>query len=128
LPNFAIAICYEISDGLKIQEAIRSGAEMILAIANLDPYPKKIHDQFISLASMRSIENNRETIMASNSGPSGLIRSDGRVDELIERNIPDNITVYPNKINQNTFYSKYGLLTLTIVLILLITLNFLISI
>ncbi len=128
LPNFAIAICYEISDGLKIREAIRSGAEIILAIANLDPYPKKIHDQFISLASMRSIENNRETIMASNSGPSGLIRSDGRVDELIERNIPDNITVYPNKINQNTFYSKYGLLTLTIVLILLITLNFLISI
>ena len=127
LPNFAIAICYEISDGLKIRAAIRSGAEMILAIANLDPYPKKIHDQFISMASMRSIENNRETIIASNTGPSGLIRSDGRVDKLIEKNISDNITVYPNKINQNTFYNEFGLKTLIFVFILLLLANFFIS-
>ena len=128
LPNFAIAICYEITDGLKIRTAIRRGGEMILAVANLDPYPKKIHDQFISIASMRSIENNRETIIASNTGPSGLIRSNGRIDKLIEKNISDNITVYPNKINQNTFYNKFGLEVLIIVFILLITINFLISI
>ncbi len=124
LPNFAISICYEISDGLKIRTAIRSGAEMILAIANLDPYPKKIHDQFLSIASMRSIENNRETIIVSNTGPSGLIRSDGRIDKLIENNISENITVYPNKINQNTFYNKFGLQVLIIVFILLIMVNF----
>ena len=128
LPNFAIAICYEITDGLKIRAAVRSGAEMILAIANLDPYPKKIHDQFISIASMRSIENNRETIIASNTGPSGLIRSDGRIDKLIDKNISDNITVYPNKINQNTFYNKSGLKVLILVFILLIAVNFFISI
>jgi len=128
LPNFAVAICYEISDGLKIRAAIRSGAEMILAIANLDPYPKKIHDQFISMASMRSIENNRETIIASNTGPSGHIRSDGRIDKLIDKNISDNITVYPNKINQNTFYNKFGLKVLIIFFILLIVVNFFISI
>jgi len=128
LPNFAIAICYEICDGLKIRAAIRSGAEMILAIANLDPYPQKIQDQFISIAAMRSIENNRETIIASNTGPSGLIRSDGRIDKLIEKNISENITVYPNKINKNTFYTKFGLEVLIIVFILLITANFLMSI
>ena len=128
LPNFAIAICYEITDGLKIRAAVRSGAEMILAIANLDPYPKKIHDQFISMASMRSIENNRETIIASNTGPSGLIRSDGRIDKLIDKNISDNITVYPNKINQNTFYNRFGLKVLIIFFILLIVVNFFISI
>ena len=128
LPNFAIAICYEITDGLKIRAAVRSGAEMILAIANLDPYPKKIHDQFISMASMRSIENNRETIIASNTGPSGLIRSDGRVDKLIKKNISNSITVYPNKINQNTFYNKFGLKFLFIFFILLIVVNFIISI
>ena len=80
------------------------------------------------MASMRSIENNRETIIASNTGPSGLIRSDGRVDKLIEKNISDSITVYPNKINQNTFYSKYGLKVLILVFILLIAVNFFISI
>ena len=125
LPNFAIAICYEISDGLKIRAAIRSGAEIILAVANLDPYPKKIHDQFISLASMRSIENNRETIIASNTGPSGLIRSDGRIDKLIKKNISDDITVYPNKINQNTFYNKFGLKVFIVIFILLLLSNFL---
>ena len=128
LPNFAIAICYEISDGIKIRAAIRSGAEMILTIANLDPYPKKIHDQFISIASMRSIENNRETIIASNTGPSGLIRSDGKIDKLIEKNISDTITVYPNKITKNTFYNNFGLKILTIIFILLIVVNFFISI
>ena len=128
LPNFAVAICYEISDGLKIRDAIRSGAEIILAIANLDPYPKKLQDQFTSMASIRSIENNRETVIASNTGPSGLIKSDGRIDKLIKKNISENIIVYPNKINQNTFYNKYGLKLLIMVFILLISVNFLISI
>tara|TARA_Y100000589_G_C27064919_1_gene592904 strand:- start:259 stop:1092 length:834 start_codon:yes stop_codon:yes gene_type:complete len=125
LPNFAIAICYEISDGLKIRAAIRSGAEMILTIANLDPYPKKIHDQFISIASMRSIENNRETVIASNTGPSGLIRSNGRLDKHIEKNMPESIIVHPNLINQNTFYSKFGLKTLAFTFTLILTFNFL---
>ena len=80
------------------------------------------------MASMRSIENNRETIIASNTGPSGLIRSDGRVDKLIEKNISDSITVYPNKINQNTFYNKSGLKVLILLFILLIAVNFFISI
>ena len=124
MPNFAIAICYEISDGLKIREAISSGAELILTIANLDPYPKKIHDQFISIAAIRSIENNRETIIASNTGPSGLIRSDGRIDKLIEKNISDSIVVYPKIINQNTFFNRFGLQALTVVFMLIITLNF----
>ena len=128
LPNFAVAICYEISDGLKIREAVKRGAEMILVIANLDPYPKKIHDQFISIASIRSLENNRETVISSNTGPSGLIRSDGRIDKLIEKDTSENFTVYPNKINQNTFYNKYGLQILTIIFILLISVNFFISI
>ena len=98
---------------------------MILAIANLDPYPKKIQDQFISIASMRSIENNRETIIASNTGPSGLIRSNGRIDKLNEKNISESFIVYPNKINKNSFYNKVGLKVLTLVFILLIMVNFL---
>ncbi len=124
LPNFAVAICYEISDGLKLRTAIKSGAEMILAIANLDPYPKRIHDQFISMASIRSIENNRETIIASNTGPTGLIKSDGSIDKLIERNISENIIVYPSIINKNTFYNSYGIQALIIIFILLIAFNF----
>ncbi len=41
----AVAICYEISDGLTLRNAINSGAELIISIANLDPYPKKLQNQ-----------------------------------------------------------------------------------
>ncbi len=125
LPNFAVAICYEISDSLKIKDAVHNGGELILAIANLDPYPQKIHDQFISMASMRSIENNRDSIIASNTGPSGLIRSDGRIDSLIASNVEENIIVYPNLKSQNSFYTKFGIQIFSIIFILLIILNFL---
>jgi len=53
----AVAICYEISDGLKIRKAINSGAKLIITSANLDPYPGKLYSQFLSLARLRSIEN-----------------------------------------------------------------------
>ena len=51
-----MAICYEISDGLKIRKAINSGAKLIITAANLDPYPTKLYNQFLSLARLRSIE------------------------------------------------------------------------
>ena len=38
-PPLAVAICYEISDGLEIRKAINSGAKLIITAANLDPYP-----------------------------------------------------------------------------------------
>ena len=74
---------------------------------------------------MRSIENNRETVIASNTGPSGLIRSNGRLDKHIEKNMPESIIVHPNLINQNTFYSKFGLKTLAFTFTLILTFNFL---
>ena len=35
----AVAICYELSDGLGLNQAVRDGAGWLLTIANLDPYP-----------------------------------------------------------------------------------------
>ena len=121
--KLAIAICYEISDGLKIREAVKNGSEIILSIANLDPYPNKIHDQFISLATIRSIENNRDTIIVSNTGPSGLIRNNGRLDKFLKPNIEESIVVYPNTNNQNTFYNKYGILPLIFSFLFILTIK-----
>ena len=53
-PPLAVAICYEISDGLEIRMAIISGAKLIITAANLDPYPAKLYNQFLSLARLRS--------------------------------------------------------------------------
>jgi len=113
-PPFAAIICYEITDGLKIRNAVQDGSRFILAIANLDPYPSKIFDQYLSLARMRSIENNIDTIIASNTGPSGLIRNDGRIDKLIESNKEENEVVYTKLLSKETFYTHYGILPLLI--------------
>ena len=107
-PPIAIAICYEISDGFKIRKAINSGAELIISAANLDPYPPKLHNQFLSLARVRSIENKKDNVIASNTGPSGLISDDGKVIKLFLPNTEQNDIVKPNFSNEKTFYTKYG--------------------
>ena len=68
-PPLAVAICYEISNGLEIRKAINSGAKLIITAANLDPYPAKLYNQFLSLARLRSIENKKNNLLVSNTGP-----------------------------------------------------------
>jgi len=124
-PHFAAIICYEITDGLKIKNAVQDGSKFILAIANLDPYPSKIFNQYLSLVRMRSIENNIDTVISSNTGPSGLIRNDGRIDKLIESNKEDSTVVFTNLLKTKTFYTHYGIWPLMITFILLsIYINF----
>ena len=124
-PPFAAIICYEITDGLKIRNAVQDGSKFILAIANLDPYPSRIFNQYLSLVRMRSIENNIDSVISSNTGPSGLIRNDGRVDKLMESNKEDNEVVYTKLLNKKTFYTNYGIWPLMITFFcLLIYINF----
>ncbi len=82
-PPVAVAICYELSDGRAIAKAVREGAEWILTIANLDPYPLLLQKQFTALAELRSIETQRELISAANTGPSALVSSSGQVTKVI---------------------------------------------
>ena len=119
----AIAICYEISDGFKIRNAIKSGAELIISAANLDPYPTKLHNQFLSLARVRSIENKRDNIIVSNTGPSGLISDDGRVIKLFDPNTEQNDVIYPNFSTEKTFYTIYGERPLLLLFLFLVGLN-----
>lgn len=109
MPKFSIAICYEIADGLKIRNSIKNGSQIILTVANLDPYPKILFDQFLSLARMRSIENNRDTVIASNTGPSGLIKNDGRIEKLLKPSFEETKVLDANLFNKTTFYNKFGL-------------------
>ena len=82
-PPVAVAICYEISDGNAVAKAVKDGAEWILAVANLDPYPISLQRQFTSLAQLRSIETSRNLISAANTGPSSLISASGEVHPII---------------------------------------------
>ena len=85
-PSFAGAICYELSNGKAIAKAVNQGAKWILVIANLDPYPISLQRQFLSIAQLRSIETSKNLISVSNTGPTSLIKSNGKIDTLLKPN------------------------------------------
>ncbi len=92
--------------------------------ANLDPYPIKLRNQFLSLARLRSIENMKDTLLVSNTGPSGLISDDGRIIKLLDLNSEQNEIVFPNFSSEKTFYTKYGDKPLLLVFVFFMGLNF----
>jgi len=123
-PPLAVAICYEISDGLKIRKAVNSGAKLIISAANLDPYPTKLYNQFLSLARLRSIENKRNNLLVSNTGPSGLIQDDGKIIQLLDLNVEQNEIVFPSFSSEKTFYTKFGDKPILLLFIFFMGLNF----
>jgi len=123
-PPLAVAICYEISNGFKIRKAINSGAKLIITAANLDPYPTKLHNQFLSLARLRSIENKKDNLLVSNTGPSGLVGGDGKIIQLLDSNTEQNGLVFPNFSSEKTFYTKFGDKPLILTFIFFMILNF----
>ncbi len=111
-PPLAGAICYELSDGHSLAEAINQGAEWILAIANLDPYPLSLQKQFISLAQLRSIETGRDLVIAANTGPTALIANNGVIANVFPP-FRDGISIVEVQFSQErTGYLDYGELPL----------------
>ncbi len=82
-PSAAVAICYELSDGNLLAKAVKDGAQWMLSIANLDPYPISLQKQFIALAQLRSIETDRDLLSVANTGPSALILPNGKTQILV---------------------------------------------
>ena len=90
----------------------------------MDPYPTKLHNQFLSLARIRSIENKKDIIIVSNTGPSGLISEVGRVIKIFDPNTEQNDVVNPNFSTEKTFYTLYGERPLFLLFLFLVGLNF----
>ena len=82
-PPAAAAICYEIADGTALAKASARGATWLLTIANLDPYPPQLQEQFLALAQLRAIETGRDLLSVANTGPSALISATGHVQRLL---------------------------------------------
>ena len=117
-PSFAGTICYEISNGKAIKDAVSQGAKWILSIANLDPYPEILQKQFLSIAQLRSIETSRDLITVANTGPTSLIKSSGIIQELLPP-FEDLIKVVDLEINhKRTVYSYLGQIPLVVVLLI----------
>lgn len=79
-----VAICYELSDGAALADAVRGGAGWLLASANLDPYPAQLQEQFVALSRLRAIETGRWLVSSANTGPSLVVDAQGRVRTRLE--------------------------------------------
>ena len=103
-----VAICYEISQAHALADATYKGAQLLLAVANLDPYPRLLHRQFLALARQRAIETGRWLVVASNTGPTALINSRGQVTEQLDSAVVAS-TVWNIPLRTAlTFYSRTG--------------------
>ena len=76
------------------------------------------------MARVRSIENKKDNIIVSNTGPSGLISEDGRVIKIFDPNAEQVDVVNPNFSNVKTFYTTYGERPLILLFLFLVGLNF----
>ena len=76
------------------------------------------------MARVRSIENKKDNIIVSNTGPSGLIGDDGRVIKLFDYNTEQNEVVNPNFSTEKTYYTIHGERPLFLLFLFLVGLNF----
>ena len=75
------------------------------------------------MARVRSIENKKDNLIVSNTGPSGLISDEGSVIKYLKSNTEQNVVVYPNFSTEKTLYTKYGEGPMLILFVILIGLN-----
>ena len=78
LGPLAVAICYELSDAQALAEAVRGGGDWILTVANLDPYPVQLQQQFLRQAQLRALESRRWLLSVANTGPTLVLNPRGQ--------------------------------------------------
>ena len=116
LPNpigpIAGAICYELADGSSLATAVKEGAEWILTVANLDPYPLQLQQQFLALAQLRAIETGRWLLSVGNTGPTAVLDATGKKWKGLEFKKPDIAAMKLKRRTKLTFYDQFNQLPL----------------
>ena len=112
LPNpigpIAGIICYELADGASIAAATREGAEWLLAVANLDPYPLQLQQQFLALAQLRAIETSKWLLSVANTGPTAVVDPSGLVINRLKADKSKIATINLIRNKNISIYSIYG--------------------
>ncbi len=106
--NLAVAICYEIADGVGLIGASKDGAGWILASANLDPYPPFLQQQFQALSQLRAIEARRWLVSAANTGPSLAVAPSGELSQQLTPGKPGTLLVRIQLRDGQTPYARVG--------------------
>ncbi len=90
--NIASALCFELIFPELIRSYVSQGAEVILNLNDLSWFKGQslikdwVKREFLAVAVFRAVENNRDLLLAGNSGYSALITSYGEIEHMSEAN------------------------------------------
>ncbi len=104
----AVGICYESAFPQLFRSQVATGARFLITASNLDPYSTVLMEQHQAHDVMRSIETDRWTVRATNTGYSGIVDPHGRI---VWRSQPHQYqlhagVIYPRQ--TQTLYVRYG--------------------
>ena len=110
LNNISIAtpICFDIAFANTVRKMNKSSF-LIINVSNDTWFGNSIGPyQHLSIARIRSIENNRWSIRATNDGISAIISNNGTIVDKLEKGAIGVLEGKVQLINKNTFYNSYG--------------------
>lgn len=102
-------ICYESIYGSFVTDYVREGAEFLSIITN-DAWwgATQGHQQLLSYARLRAIENRRAIARSANTGISGFINTRGEIEQTLAYDKSGALVGRVERTNELTFYTKYG--------------------
>jgi apolipoprotein N-acyltransferase len=94
--TLGVVICFEIAYDAEVRDTVTNGGEAIVVQTNNATYGRTGQpDQQFAISRLRAIEHQRDVLIASTSGISGIIRADGSVaavtDEFVQRVLVDQV-------------------------------------
>ena len=108
--SIATPICFDIAFANSVRKMNKSSF-LIINVSNDTWFGNSIGPyQHLSIARIRSIENNRWSIRATNDGISAIISNKGTIVDKLEKGAIGVLEGKVQLVNKNTFYSSYGYL------------------
>ena len=102
-------ICYESVYGDYVTNYVKNGAELLAIITN-DAWwgNTQGHQQHLSYARLRAIENRKFVVRSANTGISAVINSKGEILKSLAYEKQGSLKANVKLNNKQTFYTKYG--------------------
>tara|TARA_B100001063_G_C16746546_1_gene547862 strand:+ start:366 stop:1859 length:1494 start_codon:yes stop_codon:yes gene_type:complete len=126
--SIATPICFDIAFANTVRKMNKSSF-LIINVSNDTWFGNSIGPyQHLSIARIRSIENNRWSIRATNDGVSAIISNKGTIVDKLEKGAIGVLEGKVQLINKNTFYSSYGYLFSYIFSLIIVLISMIIGI
>lgn len=109
LGRLGLSICFELLFPELIRNQVMHGANFLINLNDLSWFKSNfVHKEFLAAAVFRAIENQRDLVLAGNSGYSALIRANGSIESISSLHEATNLKGSINSRESLSVYTKYG--------------------